>query len=200
VSTGSFEMIIDPNSIGIRPAVPRDRNRLHAMQAMSMRLLGRAFYTPEEIEAFLTYVGTMDDCLLDERTYYVAEDSAGHIIASGGWSRLRANYVDSTHTVVHSGHVTPKVRSFFVHPDWARHGIARRLMRRTEADIRAEGFGEIEVNATLSGVPFYTRLCYEPVRRLEIALPEGITFTGAVMHRRFAEDCAASTAMAVGQN
>jgi hypothetical protein len=73
-------------------------------------------------------------------------------------------------------------------------------MRQTEAEIRAAGFGEIEVNATLSGVPFYKRLGYAQVRRLDIALPDGIVFTGAVMHRRLAADRESPLALAVGQN
>lgn len=178
------KMKIDPNSIIIRPAMPKDRNRLRAMQAASMRQLGRRHYSDAEIEAFLTFIGTMDDCLLDESTYYVAENHAGQILASGGWSRLRPNYVDKhPHAERATGRVVPKVRSFFVHPDWARRGLATQLMRRTETEIRAAGFTEIEVNATLSGVPFYEQLGYKTVRRLSIAMPDGITFNGTVMHR-----------------
>jgi hypothetical protein len=77
----------------MRAAGPKDRLELLSMQALSMRVLGSGYYTAAQIEAFLAHVGTMDDFLLHEGTYYVVEED-GVIAASGGWSRRRPNYAN----------------------------------------------------------------------------------------------------------
>ena len=85
-------MSIDTNDFVIRRARMSDRNHLLAMQANSMRTLATHCYSREEVEAFIAFVGTMDDQLIDEGTYYVVE-VGGRPVASGGWSRVRANYI-----------------------------------------------------------------------------------------------------------
>ena len=50
-----------------------------------------------------------------------------------------------------AGLATAKVRSVFVHPDWARHGLGRKLMQRVEAEAWSAGFNELEMNVLLSG-------------------------------------------------
>ena len=83
-----------------------------------MRRLAADCYSREEIEAFITYVGTMDDQVIDEGTYSVVE-AGGRIVASGGWSRFRSNYVPPPASDPAADLTTARVRSVFVHPDWA---------------------------------------------------------------------------------
>lgn len=169
-------MSIDSSSFTIRRARMSDRNHLLAMQANSMRTLARHCYSHAEVEAFITFVGTMDDQLIQEGTYYVVEVD-GRPVASGGWSRIRANYgggapVDRT---------AAKIRSVFVHHDWARHGFGRLLMNRAERESRDAGFDRVELNALLSGVPFYRALGYREVQPIALGLPDGVTFRGLAM-------------------
>jgi GNAT superfamily N-acetyltransferase len=166
----------------IRRARAADRNPLRAMQAASMRLLAAHCYTSDEIEAFLTYIGTMDEQLLDEGTYYLVE-SEGRILASGGWSRLRSNYVDPRGSEPAADLSAAKVRSVYVHPDWARHGLGRMLMQRAEADAWHGGYNRVELNAMLSGVSFYTRLGYRVVRPIAVAMPDSLLFRGITMRK-----------------
>jgi N-acetylglutamate synthase-like GNAT family acetyltransferase len=44
-----------------------------------------------------------------------------------------------------------RIRACFVHPDWARRGIGRRLLGHCEAEARAHGLAAVELMATLPG-------------------------------------------------
>ncbi len=175
-------MSIETITFVIRRARMNDRNHLRAMQAESMRALAAKCYSAAEIEAFLIYVGTVNDQLIDEGTYYVVEGE-GHIVASGGWSRLGTTSVTATGGDPAASLATAKVRSVFVHPDWARHGLGRKLMQRVEAEAWSAGFNELEMNVLLSGVPFYCALGYQPVRPIALSLPDNLMFRGTAMRK-----------------
>lgn len=51
--------------------------------------------------------------------------------------------------------------SLFVHEDWNRQGIGRKLVERFESDSREQGVGWIRVAATTFAVPFYQSLGYK---------------------------------------
>ncbi len=171
-------MSTDSANIVIRPARMSDRNHLLAMQANSMRALATYCYSRQEVEAFIAFVGTMDDQLISEGTYYVGERD-GRLVASGGWSRVRANYVEGAPV----DRAAAKIRSVFVHRDWVRHGFGRLLMDRSEREAFVAGFDRVALNALLSGVPFYRALGYRPVKPIALDLPDGITFRGLTMEK-----------------
>jgi len=177
----------------VRQALPEDQDALRRMQAFSLRELGSRYYSRRQIEAFLTCVGTMDDFVIDEGTYYLVEAEHG-IAASGGWSRRRPNYANAPGVSVKSDPNLPKVRSIFVHPAFARRGIGRMLMNRIEGEVRAAGNAELELTATLSGEPLYRALGYEEQGRIAVDLPGGDTFPGIVMHKRIGPLASASPA------
>jgi GNAT superfamily N-acetyltransferase len=158
---------------------------MRAMQAESMRKLAASCYSRAEIEAFITYVGTMDDQLIDEGTYYLVE-TGGRIVATGGWSRFRANYVGPADGDPAADLTTAKIRSVFVHPDWKGYGFGRRLMLRAEVEAFTAGFDEAELNALLSGVSFYRALGYQDVRPMALSLPDRVTFRGVTMRKALA--------------
>ncbi len=174
-------MSMDSTTPILRRARISDRNRLRAMQAASMRKLATRCYSRAEVEAFIAFVGTMDDQLIDEGTYYLVE-VAGRPVASGGWSRMRGNYVGTPPV----DPTAAKIRSVFVHDEWARHGFGRMLMEHAEREVIAAGFDRVELNALLSGVPFYRALGYEAVRAIALGLPDGITFRGLTMMKPLA--------------
>ncbi len=169
-------MSTDSSPFTIRRARMSDRNHLRAMQANSMRTLATHCYSRAEVEAFMTFIGTMDDQLIEEGTYYLVE-IAGRPVASGGWSRIRANYVNGAPVDVSAA----KIRSVFVHPDWVRRGFGRMLMNRAEREAFVAGFNRVELNALLSGVPFYRALGYGALAPIALDMPDGITFRGLTM-------------------
>jgi GNAT superfamily N-acetyltransferase len=68
-----------------------------------------------------------------------------------------------------------RIRAFFVHPDFARHGIGRRLLEHCEAAAAEAGFNSAELVATLPGEPFYRRFGYGEAERIANPLKGGIT-------------------------
>jgi GNAT superfamily N-acetyltransferase len=66
-----------------------------------------------------------------------------------------------------------KIRAFFVHPLWARKGIATRILKACEAAAREVGFGRFELVSTLTGVALYRSQGYAEVERMCFTLPNG---------------------------
>ncbi len=54
----------------------------------------------------------------------------------------------------------------YTHPDFARRGVARLLLSRSEAAAAAEGFTRLELLSTLAGEPLYASVGYHPVEHL----------------------------------
>src|SRR5918999_5718828 len=96
----------------IRQARRSDIPALVTMQAHSMRAFGARHYEPALILEFLERFGTLDDALVHEGHYLVAEDRAGRILGSGGWSRLAPPYGSDADV----GEDTASVRGVFVDP------------------------------------------------------------------------------------
>jgi len=82
---------------------------------------------------------------------------------------------------LHPGVDAARVRAFYVDPAWARRGIGRALLARCEAAARAEGFGRLELLATLPGVPLYSALGYTELAPMDVPLEEGLALPGVVM-------------------
>jgi N-acetylglutamate synthase-like GNAT family acetyltransferase len=66
-----------------------------------------------------------------------------------------------------------RIRAFFVHPDWGRRGLGRRLFDRCAADAAGAGFRALELVATLPGEPLYRALGFVEVERSTAPLPDG---------------------------
>lgn len=170
----------------IRVATRADRDALRALQETSFRELGLAYYDEDVIESFITHVGTMDDALIDDGTFFVAVLD-GLTVGCGGWSSRTPNYAaHATEDAPVPARPAATVRSIFVHPAFARRGIARRIMARVEAEIAAAGFERASLGATLSGVPLYRRTGYRSRGPLVVRLPQELIFVGIRMEKRFA--------------
>jgi GNAT superfamily N-acetyltransferase len=78
-------------------------------------------------------------------------------------------------------------RSVYVHPDFARRGIAREIMTAIEAEITAAGFAAASLTATLSGIPLYRRLGYRGGEPVSLALGNSLTFVGLGMSKILAQ-------------
>jgi GNAT superfamily N-acetyltransferase len=157
------------------------------MQAHSYRTLGAPYYDDDVIEAFIGGVGTMDDTLLDDGTYFAAI-LEGRIVGCGGWSwRTPAYTARMTNAAPTPSATKANVRSVYVHPDFARRGIAREIMTAIEAEITAAGFAAASLTATLSGIPLYRRLGYRGGEPVSLALGNSLTFVGLGMSKILAQ-------------
>jgi GNAT superfamily N-acetyltransferase len=156
-----------------------------ALIPLSARVLQAPYYDAEQIEGALGTVFGVDTQLIRDGTYFIAE-AGGAIVGCGGWSRRRTLFGADAGRVGEDPPLDPRVdaariRAFFVHPQWARRGIGRRLMQLSEAAARAHGFTRIEIVATLAGEPLYRSFGYAAIERIGILLPNGRTLPGVRM-------------------
>ena len=134
--------------------------------------LQRGFLSPEQIAASRTLMG-LDTQLIEDQTYFIVETS-GELAGCGGWSR-RATLYGGDHSpgcepaLLDPARDAARVRAMYTSPRFARRGIGRRVLALCEAAAAGEGFGAVELAATLSGEPLYLACGYRPVERLEDA-------------------------------
>ncbi|HLH35716.1 MAG TPA: GNAT family N-acetyltransferase [Alloacidobacterium sp.] len=165
-------------TILIRAATHNDVPELRALIESSVRELQAAWYTPEQIEAAVHSVFGVDQQLIEDGTYYVAE-IGGQIAGCGGWSKRSTLYGASHYDHSRNDQLLDperdpaRIRAFFTHPRYARRGIGRALLERCEEEARKAGFHRIEMAATLPGVPLYAAHGYEEFETFHVPLPGG---------------------------
>jgi GNAT superfamily N-acetyltransferase len=162
-----------------------DAETLSELIRASVLGLSGSDYSPEQLQSALRHLFGVDTRLIEDGTYYVV-DAERRPVACGGWSRRRTLYGGDQYAVRSDDRLDPeteaaRVRAFFVHPDYARRGIGRRLLEECEREARAQGFRRLELMATLTGIPLYERSGFRVLERLEIELPDGVKFPLARM-------------------
>jgi GNAT superfamily N-acetyltransferase len=176
-----------PEQVHIRLARLDEVPQLNALIVESARELSRGFYTPEETEAAIRFVFGVDTALIDDGTYFVAE-VGGTIAGCGGWSRRDALYGGDQRKVGEATLLDPqrdaaRIRAFFVSPAFARRGIGRRIFEACLEASEAEGYGALELMATLPGVPLYRVLGFVDVAPVVDRLPDGTPLRFLKMRR-----------------
>ena len=162
----------------IRHATFADRDRIQQLIAESARGLSREHYTDAQIETAIETVFGVDTTLIEDSTYYVAEDD-GVLAGCGGWSRRRTLYGGDQYMTRDTSYLDPatdpaKIRAFFVHPDHARKGVAQALLAKCESEAAANGFRTIELMSTLPGIKFYQAHGYSGDGLFELELTEAV--------------------------
>ena len=145
-------------------------------------------YSMEQAEAALIHVFGVDSQLIADGTYYVITDDDKTLVAAGGWSARRTLYggdqVSGRADVALDPATTPaRIRAFFVHPDWTRRGLGRRIFDACEIDARARGFRAFELVATRPGEPLYRALGFVPMEPVVIPMPDNLTLPCLRMQR-----------------
>jgi GNAT superfamily N-acetyltransferase len=167
----------------IRPATLDDMPQLRSLIEASVRGLSVGYLTAEQIEREVRYVTAPDTQLIRDGTYFVAiHPSDGSIVAAGGWSRRRAMHggdafklhagPDADELLV-PGRDPARIRAMFVHPNWTRRGLGRRLFETARSAAEADGFDSLVLTATMPGVPLYKALGFREERRYMDVLPDG---------------------------
>lgn len=174
----------------LRRATPDDIAPLNALIDASVRRLAPGFYTPQQIDSSLRHMFGVDTRLVDDGTYFVIEVD-GVRAACGGWSGRQTLFGGDKHKAdtqsvdvpVDPGTVPARIRAFFVHPEFARRGLARRMYEHCAAEARAAGFRALELMGTLPGVPLYRTLGFETLEKVEVLLPDGVVIPCERMRR-----------------
>jgi len=163
----------------IRKARLDDRDAIQELIAASARGLSQSDYSNRQIESAISDVFGVDTSLIADGTYFVAEHD-GQLAGCGGWSKRKTLFGGDQFAGRDTTQLDPrcepaKIRAFFVHPQWARKGIAQAILSRCEAEARAAGFRSLELMATLPGVRFYAACGYKESPPFHYELASGGT-------------------------
>ena len=152
-----------------RLAVEADLPALKALMALAIDTLQAGFLSTAQIAASRAVMG-LDTQLVADRTYFVVEEG-GVLAGCGGWSRRATLYGGDHSTALRdAGLLDPardaaRVRAMYTHPDFARRGVGRLILRLCEAAAAADGFTRVQLMATLSGEPLYKACGYQEIER-----------------------------------
>ena len=171
----------------LRSATLADVDPLRRLIDVSVRALSTGVYTPQQIDAALEHVFGVDTQLIRDQTYFVA-DVDRQIVAAGGWSARETLFGGDQAKGAGDGRLDPatapaRIRAFFVHPQWTRRGLARRIYEACESAARARGFTAFELAATRPGVPLYCALGFEAVEPVNVVMPGGLVLPCERMRR-----------------
>jgi GNAT superfamily N-acetyltransferase len=181
-----IECIHMPSSFAIRPAVAAHIPALRGLIDASVRRLQSGDYSPAQIDSALRTVFGVDSQLVADGTYLLVEtvpvdpEKKPIIVACGGWSKRKTLYGgdrwrDRQDDMLDPATDAAKIRAFFIHPDWARHGIGTLLLDACESAALAAGFTRFEMGATLTGAKLFEKRGYVAVERLDVPLEGEIT-------------------------
>ena len=163
-----------------------DRLNIQSLIALSARELSRNDYSDVEIEAALRAIFGVDSSLIEDGTYFVAEHNE-QLIGCGGWSRRKTLFGGDQFSDRDTSELNPKtdaarIRAFFIHPEFARKGVARSILARCESEAIEHGFRELELMSTLPGINFYEACGYVRVQPTTLEL--GDATIGFVVMRK----------------
>lgn len=153
----------------------------------SVRGLAKGYYTDEQIDLSVRTVFGVDEQLIADGSYFVAEVD-GRTAGCGGWSKRKTLFGASVFEGRDPGLLDPstepaKIRAFFIHPEMARRGVGSSILDRCENEARAFGFRSAEMMATLPGVPLYEVRGYRKIAPHMVPLGDGIEIECIVMRK-----------------
>lgn len=158
----------------LRLAEQNDVPQIEALIHRSSFGLQLPYYSRQQIEAAMGPVFGVDEQLIKDGTYYIAE-SKGTLIGCGGWSYRKSLFGGNSAIPASSPKLKPKqdsarIRAFFVDPEYARQGIGSRILRECEKALRQMKFTSVEISATLPGELLYQKFGYNSVNHYTIPL------------------------------
>jgi len=174
--------------MNVRVATDRDIPALRELIERSARELSVAHYSPEQIDAATRHIFGVDTQLIADGTYFLIDGPDGPV-AAGGWSKRRTLYGGDQFKTEEDPLLDPgvddaRIRAFFVHPGWARRGLARELYAQCSRAALAAGFRAFELMATLPGEPLYSALGFSAIERTSIPLAGAVELPLVRMTRR----------------
>lgn len=190
-------------AVALRHATPADIQALRALIRESAHALSDGFYSPAERDAAIQFVFGVDTTLIADGTYFVAESVTASeasrdtlagiagdsvIVGCGGWSKRRTLFGGDQHKDASDPLLDPRtdaarIRAFFVAPHFARQGIGGRLMHACAEAAFSAGFRQLELMATLPGVPLYVAYGFTAQEDVMELAPNGVRIPFVRMHR-----------------
>ena len=179
--------------VTLRLATLDDVPALDALIAASARGL-REGYSAAQVEAALGNCLGVDRQLIRDGTYFIAEIDS-QMAGCGGWSKRKTLFGSDQIAGKNDALLDPRseparIRAFFVHPEWARRGIATAILRACEIAARESGFTRVELGATLPGLPFYRARGFTAYEQIDVPLPGGASLQVVRMGKDLGESIA----------
>ncbi|HHF7366751.1 TPA: GNAT family N-acetyltransferase [Legionella bozemanae] len=164
----------------IRNVLIDEIKTLNQLIKYSARELSQEDYTSQEIEGAIHFIFGVDKELIKDQTYYAIEKK-GNVIACGGWSKRKTLFGGDQCSAREEGFLNPqtdyaKIRAFFVHPNHARQGLGKMLLKYCEQQALFHGFTKMEMMATLPGAKLYEFCGYQIIEPQYFPLPNGTHF------------------------
>jgi GNAT superfamily N-acetyltransferase len=169
----------------LRLATLEDADAIDALMKASIRDIFPSTYTAAQTVASIRYIGSVDQTLIDDGTYFVIE-ADGEIVACGGWSRRDKLYTGSGEGEGDARLLDPRteparIRAMFTRADWTRRGLGRRILQACEAAAAAEGFHTLALMATMPGKPLYESYGFRTIESAEVLMPDGTAIDSVSM-------------------
>lgn len=165
------------NPFSHRLATADDIPALSALIDASIAQLLKPVLSPAQVAASYSIMG-LDTQLIADGTYFLIAGE-GRLVGSGGWSK-RATAFGGDHSPGRDARLldpateAAKVRAMYTHPDFARRGIGRLVLRLCEAAAAQAGFARVELVATMGGLPLYRACGYVDVEPFEQETASGV--------------------------
>ena len=164
------------------PPTPRlatidDIGRMRDLMRRAILRLSEGIYNEVQAKAAAEYLCVPDPALIEDETSYVIE-SDGQLVAVGAWSTRQKLYSGSEDQEFLTDRVIPgldaaRLRAFFVEPSHSNQGLGRLLYKTCEEAAILMGFTDLELVATLPGIPFYEKLGFTGMGVVDIELLDG---------------------------
>jgi len=129
-----------PVEISIRQARTSDRDRISQLHSESIQQLCTADYTPAQIQA-----------LLEDKKVYGTK-SWGDVVLVAEYGKKIVGF---------SAFMRGTVSAMYVHPEWTRQGIGKRLLQAIEREATFRRWQWLFVKASVTAVPFYQACGYQ---------------------------------------
>jgi len=156
----------------------------------SLDVIGRTTYDEAQIASATRHTARVDVQMIDDGTYYVAVIET-RVVGCGGWSRRAKLFRGSADMEANAqmrlldpATEAARVRAMFVEPEFARRGIGRAILERSENAASAEGFRRTVLMALLSGQAMYEACGYRIIEKQEFDTPDGVRMDSTLMEKQ----------------
>lgn len=172
----------------LRVAMPADAALIETLMKATTAAIFPDYYDAEQTASAVRHVAQVDPMLLEDGTYFVME-VGDELVGCGGWSRRGRPYMGGSAVVDDDRMLDPAsegahVRAMFVRADWTRRGLGRRILEACEATAGREGFRQLDLVATLPGIPLYRAFGFVSTGEIEdIVLADGVRLPCLAMTR-----------------
>ena len=177
----------------LRPATVADLPSLNNLISLSIEQFCSKNYTLAQTDAIIHQATAgRYDYLITQSTYFVISNISNpeQIAACGGWTPHRTIYSSNGGSKTAIGEssdpqVDPAwIRGVYVHPESARKGFGKWIMRACEeAAWREGGFDKFELASTTNAVRLYEACGYRVTSGKLTGLPGGEIMEVVMMHK-----------------